>query len=284
MSPGRVTLLSDFGTVDGYAAAMAGVIAAAHPTALLDHASHDIPPGDVLAAALTLARYAFLYPPGTIHLVVVDPGVGTQRRAVAARIDGRLFVAPDNGVLTRVLARGQEGEPRPEPTPEPASTPEPEPAVIVALDPHLVTDGALASATFHGRDIFAPAAARLARGEAMESLGTVAVDPVLLPLPRPERTAATIRGEVIQVDHFGNLITNIPASWLAGGNHSVPLVRVEGVAVGGPRRTYGDAEVGGLVALVGSLELLEVSVRDGSAADRLGAGRGAGVTVDLAGR
>ncbi|MFP4622607.1 MAG: S-adenosyl-l-methionine hydroxide adenosyltransferase family protein [Gemmatimonadota bacterium] len=284
--PPRVTILTDFGTVDGYAAAMAGVIAAVAPPAHIEHAAHDIPPGDVFTAALTLSRYAFLYPEGTVHLVVVDPGVGTERRALAAAIDGRFFVAPDNGVLTRVLDGRQD-------------------AILVAIGE---PDGIDVSATFHGRDLFAPTAARLVRGEPLSDLGPGVTDPVLLPLPSPERTADGVRGEMIQVDRFGNLVTNVPAAWLrpepgpdgpelgaqepgagpaAGRARRVerggarPVVRVEDRVVGPVRRTYGDVVSGAVLALVGSLGLLEVSVRDGSAAARLDAGRGTRVTVTL---
>ncbi len=256
MSAPRVTLLTDFGTQDGYAAAMAGVIAAAAPGSIIDHASHDIPQGDILGASLTLSRYAFLYPAGTVHLVVVDPGVGTGRRALAAAAGGRLFVAPDNGVLTRVIRHT--GDVR-----------------LVRLDrPPMATDPSI-SATFHGRDVFAPAAGRLASGAPLEALGAATENPVLLPHPEPTRNGASVAGEVIQVDRFGNLITNIPRDCLA----QTARVSVEGRYVGPLRRTYGDVEQGALVALVGSLGLLEVSVRDGSAAARLDVGRGAAVTV-----
>lgn len=261
MSPIRVTLLTDFGTADGYAAAMAGVIAAVAPGAVIDHASHAIPQGDVIGAALSLSRYAFLYPEGTVHLVVVDPGVGTRRRALAGVADGRCFVAPDNGVLTRVLRAAGEWR-------------------LVELGESVARSDRPGgtSNTFHGRDLFAPAAARLARGEALEALGAHVSDPVLLPLPEPVRDSAGIRGEVIQVDRFGNLVTNIPGSWLE--EVSSPEVRVGGQRAGPFTRTYGDVEPGSLLTLVGSLGLLEVSVRDGSAADRLDAGRGASVTID----
>lgn len=250
----RVTFLTDFGTADGYAAAMAGVVAAAAPDVVIEHASHDIAHGDLRAAAIALSRYAALYPPGTIHVVVVDPGVGTDRRALAARIDGRFYVAPDNGVLTMVL-QGAERV-----------------SIVHVTEPAIVDE---AAATFHGRDIFAPTAAGLAQGAALESLGPAVRDPMLLAAPHPARTKTGARGVVVDIDRFGNLITNIPRDWLGDGAE----VAVDGLVIGPVRRTYGDVEPGELVALVGSMELLEVSVRDGSAADRLGAGRGAAVEV-----
>src|SRR5690606_33505136 len=172
----RITLLTDFGTADGYVAAMKGVIAARAPGIVIDDASHDIPPGDVAAAAWTLSRYWNLYPPGTVHVVVVDPGVGSERRALAAEVDGRLFVAPDNGVLTWVLAEAGD-------------------AAVVAIEAARLFRTPV-SATFHGRDVFAPVAAELARRagagpsrfrEVLADLGPEVADPVRLPLPRPHR-------------------------------------------------------------------------------------------------
>lgn len=250
----RVTFLTDFGTADGYAAAMAGVVAASAPDAVVDHASHGIAPGDVFAAAMALSRYAVVYPEGTVHVVVVDPGVGTRRRSLAARIDGRFYVAPDNGVLSLVLAGADRVR------------------VVEIADPEVVDEP---SATFHGRDIFAPAAAHLARGGGLDELGPAVHDPRLLRIPQPSRTEGGVRGQVLSTDRFGNLITNVPAGWLTDGAG----ISVDGESVGPVRCTYGDVEPGALLALVGSAELLEVSVRDGSAADRLGVGRGAEVVV-----
>ncbi len=252
----RLTLLTDFGTADGYAAAMSGVIATAAPSAVIDLASHDISQGDVFAAALALSRYAALYPEGSVHVVVVDPGVGTERRAIAARIDGHYYVAPDNGVLTFVLRGATHVR-------------------IVSLPTPPRGPAGQVSATFHGRDVFAPAAGRIAAGEPLEELGDPVHDPVLLTVTEPRRDGSRIEGQVMHADAFGNLITDIPAAWLSPGVR----VRVGAHEVGPLRRTYGDVARGEPVALVGSLGLLEVSVRNGSAAARLEAGRGARVTV-----
>jgi S-adenosyl-L-methionine hydrolase (adenosine-forming) len=256
----RVVLLTDFGTADGYAAALAGVIAAGAPAALVEHASHDIAPGDVLGAALALSRYAGLYPEGTVHLVVVDPGVGTGRRALAARIDGRLFVAPDNGVLTLVLRAGED---------------------IELADVGLAGRGPDAAPTFHGRDIFAPAAARLVAGARLDELGDRIAEAVTLPIPEPEGGPGGARGVVIHADRFGNLITNIPAGWVQGDAVAGRpcQVRTGAMELGPVRRTYADVRPGEPIALVGSIGLLEVAVRDGSAAAVLGLGRGARIDV-----
>ena len=234
---------------------MAGVISAMAPAAVIDHAAHDIPQGDIRRAALALTRYWRLYPPGTVHLVVVDPGVGTDRRAVAARIDDRLFVAPDNGVLGWVLRDARR---------------------VRAVSLPVPTDPA--AATFHGRDVFAPAAGRLARGDDLDALGPPANGLVGLDWPEPVDDGAGVDGVVVEVDRFGNLITNIPADRLPpGAEVQVWSGAGERLVAGPVRRTYGDVASGVVVALVGSLGLLEVSVRDGSAAAWLGAGRGARV-------
>ena len=241
-----VTLLTDFGTADGYVAEMKGVLLSTAPTARLVDASHDVPPHDVEHARLALARYWRRYPPGTVHLAVVDPGVGSARRAIAVRSHDRFLVGPDNGVLSPALLM-------------PGAS-----AVELAVPP-------AAAATFHGRDVFAPAAARLAAGDPLESLGPPCDDPEVRRTPEAYRLPdGRVRGEVILVDRFGNLVTNIVTTRpgrieLLG--HRLKL-----------HRTYADARPGSLVALTGSSGLLEVALRDGSAAAALGAGRGTEVT------
>ncbi|HEX6134951.1 MAG TPA: SAM-dependent chlorinase/fluorinase [Longimicrobiales bacterium] len=247
--PPRITLLTDFGTADGYVAAMKGVIAAILPGAIIDDASHDIPPGDVHAASWALDAYWHLYPAGTVHVVVVDPGVGSARRALALEVDRRFIIAPDNGIVTAALRRA------------------PLARAVEIRTPHRLRD--TVSATFHGRDVFAPAAAHIATGAPLEELGPPVTDPVLIALPEPARTRASVAGTVVHVDRFGNLVTNIPAADVRGG----------AVAVGARRRipvvrTYADVPSGECAALIGSRGALEVSVRDGSAAEVLAAERG----------
>jgi S-adenosyl-L-methionine hydrolase (adenosine-forming) len=250
----RVTLLTDFGTADGYAAAMKGVMASITPSVIIDDAAHDILPGDVRAAAWAVAAYWRRYPRGTVHVVVVDPGVGSGRRALALECDGRFLTGPDNGVFTRVLAEATA-------------------VCCVALENRAVM-GDVVSSTFHGRDVFAPAAAHLARGFDFAALGPPVADPVCFTLPQPVlEEHGSARGEVVHVDRFGNLISNLPADLVAGA-----AVRIAGTPV--PLvRTYADAAPGELLAVVGSRALLEVAVRDGSAAQRLGCGVGAAVTL-----
>ncbi len=250
----RITLLTDFGTADGYAAAMKGVIASICPEAIIDDASHDIPPGDIEGAAWVLSRYWREYPEGTVHVVVVDPGVGSERRALALRADGRLLVAPDNGVLTRVMS---------------AATWE---AVSIQERRFLHEP---VSRTFHGRDVFAPAAAHLARGTALHELGPAVADPALLPLPEPTLEPHAVRGTIVHVDRFGNAVTNIPESQVGDG-----AVVCGGRNLGRLRSTYADVAPAALLALIGSAGTLEISVRDGSAAQSLGLKRGDEVVVE----
>jgi S-adenosylmethionine hydrolase len=240
-----ITLLTDFGTADGYVGEMKGVLLARAPDAMLVDITHDIPAQDVETARLTLARVWRRFPAGTVHLVVVDPGVGTDRAALAVRSDGRWLVGPDNGVLSpALLVTGAC-------------------AVTIEIPPN-------ASASFHGRDVFAPAAASLALGTSLESLGAMARQPTIRRTPEPQRIDdGVLAGVVISVDRCGNAITNLVA--LRAG-----IVEVQGAAL--PlRRTYADVPPGDALAIVGSSGLIEVAVRDGNAARTLNLTRGSPV-------
>jgi S-adenosylmethionine hydrolase len=242
-----ITLLTDFGTTDGYVGELKGVLLAACPTAQIVDVSHDIAPQDVEAARLAVTRYWRRFPEGTVHLVVVDPGVGTPRSAIAVESGKQYLVGPDNGVLSPALL-------------VPGAR-----CVALAMPPD-------ASATFHGRDVFAPAAAALAGGSPLDSLGRAHTTAIIRRTREPERwTDGTIRGEVIVIDRFGNAITNCLG--LHGGT-----VDVAGLALP-VRRTYGDVEPGAVLALVGSSGLIEIAERDGNAARRLGLARGSVVLV-----
>lgn len=252
-SRGRITLLTDFGTADGYVAAMRGVIASRAPAAMVEDATHDIPAGDVSAAAHAIGAYWELYPPGTVHVAVVDPGVGSDRRAIAVSALGRFGVGPDNGVLTPLLERAD--------------------AVHEISAEGLMREPR--SATFDGRDLFAPAAAYLAAGGLIDRVGAPVAEPILLKTAEPTRGPGGAHGRVVHVDRFGNLISNIPADWAPVGAR----VQVNGVDVGPVRRTYSDVASGEPIAVIGSRGKLEVSVRDGSAVQHLGAGRNADIRV-----
>lgn len=250
----RLTLLTDFGTVDGYVAAMKAVIAGIAPGIIIDDASHAIPPGDVRSGAWALGAYWRQYPRGTVHVVVVDPGVGSGRRALALECDGRFLVGPDNGVLAPAITTAEAWR-----------------AVSIENDSYV---GDIVSATFHGRDVFAPAAAYLARGVTLEELGPSVSDPVLPQTPEPSIRDGVWYGAIIHVDRFGNLVTNLPATAVAEGTTvSIGSRHVQMV------RTYADVGEGEVLALVGSRGLVELSVRNGNAATLLGVGRGDIVTV-----
>lgn len=255
-----VTLLSDFGTADGYAAEMKGVLVSGGAGRLVD-VTHRIRPGDVRAGAWVLHRIWARFPPDSVHLAVVDPGVGSERPAVAARAGERWFVGPDNGLITWVARRFRV-------------------EICVELDPGRVGIVPV-SDTFHGRDLFAPAAARIAAGSRAEELGPSfsPSDLVRLPIPEARRDGNAIRGQVWHVDRFGNLITNVPVEWLP----ERPQVWVGDGSVRGLRRAYAEVEPGEPLLTRGSMGTLEISVRGGSAADRFGAGRGEGVEVVPAG-
>ncbi len=255
-----LTLLTDFGTRDGYVAAMKGVIASIAPGTALVDVSHDIRPADVAGAAWTLRRYWRLFPPDTVHLAVIDPGVGTDRRALAARVGGRYFVAPDNGLLSWVLH-------------------DEELDAAVSLDAPRYRRVEV-SPTFHGRDIFAPAAAHLCAGVPLSDLGSPLIHPVRLPLPDTVRRGNEVEGRVVQVDRFGNLITNIPAAWVRPLLDEGPVRTLVGrYDIGTIRRTYGDVAEGEPVALIGSDLTVEVAVREGRASEHLKVGLGAPVIV-----
>ncbi len=247
-----ITLLTDFGTADGYVGEMKGVLCTRAPAATIIDVTHDNAHGDIEAARLAVARYWRRFPEGTIHLAVVDPGVGSERRALAVHCAGRWLVGPDNGVLSPALL-------------VPGAR-----AVSLRTTPD-------AAATFHGRDLFAPAAAALATDTSLDDLGEPCDDPVVRRTPDAHRVdARTVVGCVISVDRFGNLITNLvppryPAAVMAGG-------RRIGIA-----RVYSDVEPSTLVALAGSNGLLEIAVRDGSAALTLGLRRGAEIRVERQG-
>ena len=257
--PAIVTLTTDFGTRDPYVAQLKGVLLAGCEGVRVHDLTHEIAPQDVLEGALFLAAAVPTFPPGTVHFAVVDPGVGTDRRAIAAGVGGQHVVCPDNGLLTLVARRAGVEEVR---SIERSS---------LRREP--------VSATFHGRDLFAPVAAFLACGGALEELGPPVADPVELPLPRPRSEDGRLLGEVLHVDRFGNAITNLGRSDLDTIAAAGP-VRVE---AGGRRlwlaRTYGDVAEGEALALIGSADLLEIAVRNGSAAATLGLDRGGKVVV-----
>lgn len=242
-----ITLLTDFGTADGYVGEIKGVLAAAAPDCALVDIAHDIAAHDIEAGRFALARYWHRFPVGTVHLAVIDPDVGGARVALAVESEGRMLVGPDNGILSpAMLHQG---------------------ARCVALPVP-----ASAAPTFHGRDVFAPAAAQLAQGVALDALGAPYANPLVRRTPEATRAAdGSTNGVVIAIDHFGNIVTNLIT-------RRTGTIEIAGraVAIG---RTYGDVSPGALVALVGSSGLVEIAIRNGSAAVELGVARGERVVL-----
>jgi S-adenosylmethionine hydrolase len=254
----------DFGIKDGNVGVMKGVILGIAPNAQIVDLSHTISPQNIGEAALVLARSAPYFPPGTIHVVVVDPGVGTARRHIAARLGEQFYVCPDNGILTLLLERAETEGWRVE--------------IVHTNKPQFWLP--VVSHVFHGRDVFSPVAAHLANGLPLQALGTPIHDPVRLSLPCPQRTPSGWRGEVMHIDHFGNISTNLRVEHL--GEPPSIEVHLCGVKIPGMVRTFGERPPGELVALYGSTGNLIVSVVNGNAAQRLNAKVGETVEVLVA--
>ena len=246
-----ITLTTDFGSADGYVGVMKGVILGIAPAVRLVDLSHEIAAQDVRGAEYMLGRAAAFFPAGTVHLAVVDPGVGSRRRPLLITTPQAIYVGPDNGLFTFALE-------------------EPEAAVFELDRPEFWLPNI--SRTFHGRDIFAPVAAHVARGVAPHALGRPISDPVRLPLVAPQRRAdGHVTGHVIHVDRFGNLITDIPGEWVGEGRR---CVEIAGRRISQFGMAYADATAGVLLILVSSAGTLEIAARDGNAATLLGVGVG----------
>lgn len=249
--PHIITLLTDFGLTDSYVAEMKGVLLSRAPGVQLVDVSHDIAPGDIRAGTFVLGRAWPRFPTGTVHLAVVDPGVGTARRALAAEAAGHRFVAPDNGLLSSLPADAR----------------------WVSLP--IPTD---AAPTFHGRDVFAPAAAAVATGAALADLGSSITDATRSPIPAPRRKGGAVWGEVIHVDRFGTLITNLTPEYVKSGAQ----IFVDEHSAGMLGRTFADVQRWKLVAFVGSGGTIEIAARDSSAAMVTQQGVGAVVRIEPA--
>jgi S-adenosylmethionine hydrolase len=260
VSDALITLTTDFGEGSPYVAAMKGVILSINPRARPLDLSHALGPQDLRQAAFFLRSALPYFPPGTLHVVVVDPGVGTERAALYVEVAGQRLLVPDNGCWTE-LSRGA-GEP---------------PRVLRLSEPAYWWP--TVSATFHGRDVFAPAAAHLSLGVAPERLGLPLPDWVRLELPQAVLSGDLLVGEVLFVDHFGNLITNIPGDAYAAMTRGPLRITVAHHEVLRRVRTYGEAEPGTPVALISSGGTLEVAIVQGNAAHALGVGPGVEVCL-----
>jgi len=246
-----ITLLTDFGDLDGYPGVMKGVIWTIAPQVQIADISHSISPQNVFQGALTLARSAPFFPPGTVHVAVVDPGVGTHRRPLAMKLGEHYFVGPDNGLFTLVLERAELLGVMVD---------------IVHLDQpdYWLPD---VSRVFHGRDIFAPVAAHLSSGVSIEILGTPIINPVRLPVPKPVNNGTGLLGQVIHIDHFGNLSSNIHKDLFT--QTRAVAVNIKGKTIDGLVSTYGDRLPGSLVALIDSSGYLSISLVNGDASESL---------------
>jgi len=271
-----LTLLTDFGLADYYVGAVKGTVLRLAPGTQLVDLSHEVAPGDMEGAADLLAAAAPTFPAGTVHLAVVDPGVGSARRLLVVEQGGHQFVAPDNGLLTPQLRAGG--------------------AAWSVTRRELFLDVATGGATFHGRDRFAPIAAALLRGEEPGELGEPIADAVRLSVPEPRRERdggkLVLRGRVVRIDRFGNLITDLPAAWLDGASDDASVTAQVGdsnpATVERQRlrrvRFYDELPPGDPGILAGSLGTLELSLRGESLAERWATRRGASVRVEVTSR
>jgi S-adenosyl-L-methionine hydrolase (adenosine-forming) len=255
--PGIVTLTTDFGLIGPYVAAMKGILLGIVPGTTLIDVCHTISPQNILEGAFVLAAIVDAFPEGTVHLVVVDPGVGTDRRMIAVALADQWFVLPDNGLITGA-ARGRT------------------PAGIWEMTNPTLRRPTVAP-TFHGRDILAPAAAHLVRGGDPAELGPVRTKFVTLRNFEPTANTNGFVGEVIFRDNFGNLISNLPGAQLGDVPPGDWTFEVAGTQIDGLIRTYGERPTGTLVALVGSSGWVEIAVVNGDASEQLSAGPGATV-------
>lgn len=245
-----ITLITDFGIDDPYVGIMKGVILNINPSVLMVDITHSISPGDIIGASLILKESIDYFPPDTIHLVVVDPGVGTSRRPIAVKTEKYIFVGPDNGVLWPAIKM-------------PGAT-------IIHLNEKRYFLEHISN-TFHGRDIFAPVCAHISKGIPPDKMGDEIKDPILISAPEPLVEKDILRGHIIRVDRFGNIITNISGEqvvkFLKG---KTPIIHVGNLTIKGIQNTYRDVPEGEPLALIGSSGFLEISVNSGSAIDKAG--------------
>jgi hypothetical protein len=251
-----ITLTTDFGTRDGFVAQMKGVILGINPRARLIDVTHDIEPFSALEGALVLKGISPHFPSGTIHIAVVDPGVGSKRRGIVLRSEEQTYVGPDNGLFSLIMSGAEAYIMREIQNPG-HMLPEPHP-------------------TFHGRDIFASTAAHLSAGKPFEEVGPLVHDPIMLSIPPVKENAEGLEGCVIYVDRFGNLTSNIDKARL---NKIVGTVRVGNVTIQGLSRFFGEVPEGEVMAMINSFGLLEIAVNKGNATKVLGIGKGEPVRV-----
>ena len=255
-----ITLTTDFGIRDTYVGIMKGVILGINPNVQVVDLTHAIPPQDIYEAAFSIYAAHSYFPKGTIHVIVVDPGVGSDRRAIACRMDNAFFVCPDNGVLSYLLQSTED------------EVPQSINAVEIQNKAYYLPE---VSNTFHGRDIFAPVAAHLSLGVPLEDIGPPVQRLVQLPIQAPELSGNTLTGQIVKIDRFGNAITNISESAIAGLESaptegiSVYEIRIGSVRLNRFNRAYAESGVGKPLAIIGSSGLLEIAINGGNAKESL---------------
>ncbi len=257
-----ITLTTDFGTSDHLVGSMKGVILNINQAARIVDLNHSVVPYDILDGALSLANSYKFFPPRTVHVIIVDPGVGTERRPILVTGEKHFFVAPDNGVLSMIYER--------------------EPCTVrhITAEHYFLNP---ISPTFHGRDIFAPTAAWLSKTFQTEAFGEAITDFVRFTMPKAKTTGQAVKGVVLRVDAFGNLMTNLTAEDLPGGALGEGAIKlaVNGKPVVKFAQTFASGNPAEPIAMLGSAGYIEIAVNRGSAARTLGVNRGAEVTLDL---
>ena len=261
--PRIITLTTDFGTSDAYVGVMKGVILGINRNVQVVDITHAVPPQDIHEAAFLIHSACHYFPKGTIHIIVVDPGVGSERRAMVCQTDRAFFVCPDNGILTYLLQEIENGGEQP--------------ANVVAIqNPAYYLPEV--SQTFHGRDIFAPVAAHVSLGVPLTDIGPSVQNLIRLPVPTLQVSDDSLTGEIIKIDGFGNAITNISESVLFQGA-STYEISVGGTQLKRINRAYAESEIGDPLAIIGSFGVLEIAVNGGSAKALLDLKRGDAVVV-----
>ena len=260
-SPRIITLTTDFGITDTYVGSMKGVILSINPNVQIVDITHAIPPQDIYEAAFSIYAAHGYFPKGTIHVIVVDPGVGSNRRAIVCQTENAFFVCPDNGILSYLLQNVEnEGE-------QFVGT------VEIQNKAYYLPE---VSNTFHGRDIFAPVAAHLSLGVPIADFGPPVPTLVQLPIQVPELSGNTLTGQIVKIDRFGNAITNISESAIARlvrastGKMSTYEIRIGNVRLNRLNRAYAESGVGKPLAIIGSSGLLEIAINEGNAKEGLG--------------
>ena len=256
-----ITLTTDFGIADGYVASVKGVILSVNPALCIMDVCHEIGPQNIFHGAFVFHTAYSYFPDGTVHLVIIDPGVGSNRRAIIIKTKKQYFIGPDNGVFSFVLRDEHVEE------------------IRAIENPKYILSNI--SSTFHGRDIFAPVGAHLASGIPMEEFGSVVDNPVSIPVPAPKYNNNLMVGHILCVDRFGNLITNIHRRFWQENIGNRRFIIFCGKRIEKLNRSYADSHVGEVLAIFNSSGYLEISVNYGNAAKEMGLDTGSEIEIDV---